>query len=355
MISRRAGCPGRYISSRAARSALYLTLCVLLASVFVCPVARAQQTEEQDEIVRVETNLVSVPVFVSDARGRRVQGLTAKDFALRDDGSPAEIAYFAAGAEHVALAFLLDASGSTRDIIRQQQETALALFERFGPRSRVAVLRFAERAELVAPFTAERALVSEAFRLPALRNRRTAIFDAALDALRAFDRRGSDPLERRIIILISDGLDTISRTPAATVAREAAASGVSFYVIHLPLYAPREGRLAPRPAAKGFRQLAEATGGQFFTVGDARTALDPHAQYDLTPVFQAIADDLAGQYVLGFYARETARDGRPHPVAVLLAALDRRKLRVRALRENYILNKTDSKQRTGELIKDGSN
>ena len=115
---------------------------------------------------------------------------------------------------------------------------------------------------------------------------------------------------------------------------------MSFYVIHLPLFQPRDGKLVPRRASKGFRELAEKTGGQIFTIGDAQTSLDPRSRLDLSPVFRAIAEDLQGQYVLGYYAARTTAPGdkSSRRVEVRLASPARRKLRVRALREGYTLS-----------------
>ncbi|HEX8687311.1 MAG TPA: VWA domain-containing protein, partial [Pyrinomonadaceae bacterium] len=254
---------------------------------------------------------------------------------VRDNGHSVETSYFAAGAESVALLFLLDASGSTRETITQQRETALALFSRFGERSRVAVMQFRERPELTLPFTRDLRAALKAFQIASLPDRRTAIFDAALEAVRAFGSGAADPAERRIAVLISDGLDTASRTPPAAVLEAARAASVSFYVIHVPLYEPREGRLAPRRPAKGFRELAEKTGGQFFVVGDARSSLDPRAEHDLSPIFRAIAEDLQSQYVLGFRPEAAGWEPGPRRVEVRLAAPPARKLRVRQLREVY--------------------
>jgi VWFA-related protein len=311
-------------------------LLLLLCSSFNAP-AQTTDTSAED-VVRVETNLITVPVFVNDGSGRRVHNLTINDFNVRDAGQSVELKYFAAGTERVALTFLLDASGSTRETITRQRETALALLARFGAGSRVSVVRFWEQPQLVVPFTTEREPVREAFQLPIAPDRHTAIFDAALAAVRNFETLKSDRSERRIVILISDGLDTSSTTRARQAIDEATTGGVSFYVVYLPLYAPRGGVLAPRPYAKGFRDLADKTGGKFFTLGDAAAALDPHAALDLAPIFQAIAEDLQAQYVLGFYAdNATARDGRLHPLEVRLTANAGRKLRVRALRSSYQL------------------
>ncbi|HYE63940.1 MAG TPA: VWA domain-containing protein, partial [Pyrinomonadaceae bacterium] len=224
--------------------------------------------------MRIRTDLVTVPVIVTDQRGRRISGLTAADFSVRDDGRAVNVEYFAAGAERVALLFALDASGSTREIIARQRETALALFSRFGMGSRVAVLHFGETAEFSTPFTTNVSQTRPAFSLTALPGRRTAIFDAAATAVRAFDTQGGDRAERCIVILISDGLDTTSTVRAKEVIVEALARVVSIYVIHLPLFTPRDGRLLPRPAAKGFRELAEKTGGHYFMVAGRGAATE---------------------------------------------------------------------------------
>ncbi|HEX8142671.1 MAG TPA: VWA domain-containing protein [Pyrinomonadaceae bacterium] len=329
--------------SRLARSAkvflrrahfLHAFILLLLAA----PYASSQEPAplETDEVLRVRTDLLTVPFFVTDARGRRVSGLTATDFTVSDDGQPVKVEYFAAGTERVALLFALDASGSARDIITHQRETALALFSRFGPGSRVAVLRFADRSEMVVPFTNDAVQPRRGFSFPALAGRHTAIFDAAAAALRAFKERGSDVAERRIVILISDGLDTTSETKAESVIKEARAQGVSFYVIHLLSFAASDGRLVARSAAKGFRQMADQTGGAYFKVGDPKSALDPRAEYDLNPIFRAIEEDLRAQYVLGYYPGESARDNRTHRIEINPASRNR-KLLVRQLRESYNL------------------
>jgi len=317
----------------------------LILLLFISPLFNASQTHvfaqdeeiSTDDVLRVRTDLVTVPASVTDSQGRRVSGLMQSDFAVRDNGQSVALSYFTAGADHVALAFALDASGSVREIISQQRDAALKLFSRFKQGSRVAVLHFGEKAELSVPFTTDTARAELAFtsRLPL--SRRTAIFDAAATILRAFAVGKSDPTERRIMILVSDGLDTASVTRASTIIREARALNVSIYIIHLPLYAPRDGRLAVRPPAKGFRDLAEKTGGSYFLVGDIKSALDPQATFDLAPVFLAIEEDLRGQYVLGYYPDDAARSTDTHRIEISLTQRSKRKLRVRALREEYNL------------------
>jgi VWFA-related protein len=279
-----------------------------------------------------------VPVVVTDSRGKRFANLTQQDFQVHDGDQPVKLAYFSTGSERVALLFALDASGSAREHTARQTETALAMFTRFGDNSRIAVLSFAEQARFALPFTNDINNARGAFQFSALRNQRTAIFDAASVALRAFNIAGADARERRILILSSDGLDTASRTSPKSVINEARLRGVSIYIIHFPLYTPRDNQLVLRRPTKGFRELAEQTGGQYFLLGDSRVALNPRATYDLTPIFQAITEDLQSQYVLGYYLDDETRNRRDHRTQVTLTPIHRR-LRVQMLRDNYTSKK----------------
>jgi Ca-activated chloride channel family protein len=271
---------------------------------------------DEDEIVRVNTELLLFPIRVRDKR-KPEQKLTESDLVLKDEDGVTSGLYFSAGADRLALVFALDQSGSLREIIAQQREAALSLFARFGEKSRVAVLRFTDQPFLVADFGRDLETARSSFSFPAGANQRTAIFDAASAAVRAFDSLPRVRSERHIVILISDGLDNASSTRADTVINAALKKRVSIYVIHLPLFAPRDGRLAVREPAKGFRELAEKTGGKFFVAADAKSALSP-MPLDLTPVFRSIEEDLRSQYLLGFYIGEAAHDGRKHRFSLSL-------------------------------------
>lgn len=315
---------------------LFASVLISLSSLFSL-IASAQEADSPEDVVRVRTDLVTVPAYVTDARGRRVAGLVRTDFEVRDNGRPVTLSYFASGTEQVELAFALDASGSIREVINQQREAALGLFSRFGRESRIAVIHFDEKPSVALAFTPALAGAENVFRPNPRPGRRTAIFDAASAAVKFFASSGGGPAARRILILISDGLDNASTVRAPAVINDARRLGVSLYIIHVPLYEPRDGRLSPRPASKGFRDLAEKTGGRYFMVGDAESALDPGARPDLAPVFKAIEEDLQGQYVLGYYPDDKSRGETFHRIEVVLPGRDKRHLRVRPLREEYNL------------------
>ncbi len=300
---------------------------ILVATTLLAPAklqgqtANEQTPAEEDDVLRVSTDLLLFPVRIRDKRGQAVPGLTEKDLALKDKDQVTTGLYFSHGVDRVALVFALDESGSLREIISEQRDAALALFQRFSDKSSIGVLRFAETPSVVVPFDRDAAAAREAFAFPVGRDRRTAIFDAAAASVKMFDHLPRVRSQRHIVILISDGLDNASRNKANRVIDTALEQRVSFYVIHLPLFEPRDGRLAVRSPAKGFRDLAEKTGGKYFLVG-AVSPLEPSRKKDLAPVFQAIEEDLRSQYLLGFYISETARDGRRHRFSLSLAPRD---------------------------------
>src|SRR6185369_14013438 len=215
----------------------------LLVCLFGAPSPALAQQNDEDEVVRVNTDLLLFPVRIRDKKGQAVTGLSDQDLQLKDQDGVTTGVYFSPGADRVALMFALDQSGSLRQVISQQKEAALALFSRFGERSSVAILRFSNTASLVAPFTKDLSAPRAAFKFVAAANEQTAIFDAAAKAVKAFDELPPVRAERRIVVLISDGLDTRSRTRAESVIDAALERRVSFYVIHLPLFEPRDGHL----------------------------------------------------------------------------------------------------------------
>ncbi|MEP6719777.1 MAG: VWA domain-containing protein [bacterium] len=306
------------VCSLPARKCALILGCVL--AIVCLPNAKAQEPDPADEVVRVDTHLVVLPIRVRDKRGQAVAGLTQNDLTLKDDDNAVVGLYLYQGADRVSLVFALDQSGSLREIMNQQRDAALALFGRFGDKSQVAVMTFAGQPQLAIPFGRDLDATRAAFISSAGTNQHTAIFNAAAEATKLFETLPRIRSERRLVILISDGLDTASTVKPNAVIEVALKTQVTFYVIHLPLFTPREGRLKVRTPAKGFRELAEKTGGKYFLVGNTASPLASQANVDLSAVFKAIEDDLKSQYLLGFYTKESANDGRMHRLIIGLPA-----------------------------------
>src|SRR5690242_21752608 len=108
---------------------VWLPLCACLCFAFPLPTV-AQQTNDDDEVVRVNTDLLLYPIRIRDKKGQAVGGLTDQDVTLKDQDKVTTGVYFSPGADRVAMLFALDQSGSLREVISQQQDAALALFSR---------------------------------------------------------------------------------------------------------------------------------------------------------------------------------------------------------------------------------
>ena len=304
-----------YAASRLLLSIVILFCCFARTSLVA---AQTGQQTDDDEVLRVSTNLIVFPARIRDKKGQRPNGLTNNDLRLKDPDHATNGLYLAAGVDRIAIIFALDESGSLREIINEQREGAVRLYERFGSRSSIAVLHFAEMPQIASNFARNSTGARSAFEVSARSNQHTAIFDAAAKAVEMFAALPRVRSERRIVILISDGLDNLSKTRPDTVIDAARDKTVSFYVIHLPLFEPRDGRLVVRAPAEGFRALAEKTGGKYFLANDAPLAT--RDKIDLAPIFGAIEDDLRSQYLIGFYVADKAHDGKLHKVWLSLPA-----------------------------------
>lgn len=307
----------RRVSPFSARSIQFI-FCLVLFVCFTAPgaIVAQNQTATDDEVLRVTTDLLLFPARVRDRNGKRPESLTEQHLTLKDPDGVVSSLYFSAGVDRIAMVFALDQSGSLREIIGRQRAAAISLYGRFGSLSSIAVLHFSDRPTIAAPFSRNSTIAGNAFDFSALRNRPTAIFDAGAEAVQMFKTLPRVRSERRIVVLISDGLDNFSTTKPDSVINAARADRVSFYVIHLPLFEPGDDRLVVRRPANGFRALAEKTGGKYFLAGDSPFAA--RAEVDLAPIFDAIEQDLKSQYLIGFYLNEKANDGRRHEFSLSL-------------------------------------
>ena len=166
-----------------------------------------QESEADDDVLRVNTDLLLFTIRVRNQDKQPVEKLSEKELTLRAKDQITSGLYLRRGIDRVALMFALDQSGSTRQIISDQRDAAVGLLSKFGSESQVAVIRFASRPSLVANFGADTVVAREAFNFPSGENQRTAIFDAAALAVSSFKALPRVRSERRIAVLISDGLD----------------------------------------------------------------------------------------------------------------------------------------------------
>jgi len=162
----------------------------------------AQEVDEGDP-VRVETNLVTLPVIASDRGGRYVPDLRPEEFSVTEDGAEQKVAFFATVSEPFHVVLLIDTSASaTVEKLRRVQDAAVAFTDQLRPGDRVKVISFDDEVRVLSDFTSDRAALAAAIR--ATRNGKgTRLYDAFDLAHRALARLKG----RRAVILLTDGVD----------------------------------------------------------------------------------------------------------------------------------------------------
>ncbi len=324
----------------------------------------APPSEREYEVVRITSNLVVVPVSVTDLKGQPVLGLKSNDFRIEEEGRPQEIAQIG-DAEQVPLdiAILLDVSSSVAARFDFERQAATRFLKRVLKASDTATV-FAidskprlEQTSTTAEIASAKLMTIKAATGPSP----TAFYDTVVEATR-YLARNTPEQHRRVLVTISDGEDNFSdrvrdaeiaayrarvsddsdsslaanarrraaqhsalmeghRKAQLEVQREVQSANAVFYSINPSGEALRLNVISTRGQAV-MQQLADATGGAAFV---------PEKEVDLEAVFARIASELRAQYLLQYYSNNQAAN-RFLRIKVSLPA--RPQLRIRA-REGY--------------------
>jgi VWFA-related protein len=277
-----------------------------------------------DDVLKIDTDLVLVDVAVTDATGHAVRGLKPEDFKLYEDGEERAVAFLnverRAGAERpVAVVFAVDVSGSMTPEEMMRLQTAMRAFsEKLSNRPvSFALMSFGMSARVMQSFTSDPRKLDRALgRLVRETNGlSTHAYDAVDDAVRLLQRSAPRTLDRRLmkkaVVVVTDGFPVGDTVAPSTVIERANQAEVSIYSVTLPsftrLLASTAPERTPLPTPLDVSGLVEKTGGTNFYA----TAKD----YD--PLFKALAEEVTSTYVLAFYPpEEKRRDGRLHTIRV---------------------------------------
>ena len=162
--------------------------------------------DQQDvETVRVETNLVTVPVIVSDRGDIYLPDLKQEDFTIFEDGVKQDISFFETVTAPFHVVLLLDTSASTQDKLRMIQQAAITFTEQLQQADRVKVISFDDRVRDLCNFTSDRAVLQWAIR-DTQPGKGTKLYDAMAAGIKAF--RGIKG--RKAIVIFTDGVDSYS-------------------------------------------------------------------------------------------------------------------------------------------------
>lgn len=274
---------------------------------------------DPSDTVRVSSNLVPIPASVVDSRGYAIGGLKLEDFELRVDGQVKAISDLTRTETSVRLVMLFDNSGSV-DLAREFEKQAAVHFFRkvMRPGDEAAIYSVESESYLAQALTSDISRLErtvESFGKP---EGSTSLFDAIIDAA-AYLRPYSG---RRVLVIVSDGVDTTSRSDFETTVKRVLADDCQVFIVQTGLY---EGaNLRALAAERRMEQIAGHTGG---------AAYIPKTTSELDHAFQQIAADLAHQYVLSYYSAEELRDGRFHLID--LRVRSRKDVRVRARKGYY--------------------
>src|ERR1051325_5944254 len=203
---------------------LWLLAIVLLLS----PVVHAQ---DDDDVVRVNTDLVVLNVTVTDKNGQYVKALKKSDFKVYEDGKevPASaIASFAFQDAPYAAVVLLDSSGSMEARFSLARSAAIRFLDGLREEDVAAVYRFDSKVERVQEFSGGRDLAPIAYAIKA--KGMTTLNDAIIEAAKTLAER---PEARKAIIVLSDGMDTHSKASSDKAVEAALAVGASIFAVDM--------------------------------------------------------------------------------------------------------------------------
>ncbi len=325
---------------------------------------KPQKIEEQEGTLRINTELVSIDVNVTDRAGlKNAPLLRAEDFAVYEDGVPQRVSNFSTTEVPFNLVLLIDTSGSTSDDLALIRRAALRFLDELRPQDRVAVVAFSEPIELLEDLTSSREKVEQALgRLQP--GTGSAVYDAVLLAL---DEVLKNVQGRKAVIALTDGVDSFGQSTYEQLLPAVERSGAALYFLEVDteafteagmlrdcydnshfefsakqlkkFYAETESPVNKRrirfdthciipkderkqinhqlyeSARREMRVMTDKTGGRVYPVKTLE---------QLGPAYERIAAELRTQYSIGYYPTNDRHDGTW------------RKLRVEVRRQGWV-------------------
>jgi VWFA-related protein len=347
---------------------VFFSLTILAGSFAVAiaqkPSSKPTDSPESIDVIKVEANLVSVPVIVSDRMGRYVPNLKVENFKLFDGGQEQSITFFDAAEEPLNVAILLDTSLSTEHVLGKIKSAAKSFIKQLRPQDKAMIVSFDYAVHHLSRCEAKQtphADTQPSTQTPGVKigcvnpsigltNDHKAL-EKAIDqaevgrmvgsalndaVMRVANKDLKDLKGRKAIILLSDGLDQNSNTSIdALLDAETESDTMVYSIFYAPTMSPQllaglrfpqgifsrrrqndpskdpkqDGQRQPTPAEVGaafLNELSEVTSGRFFKSESS----------NLKETFNVIAEELRNQYRLGFSPGEFKKDGSLHKLQV---------------------------------------
>lgn len=319
------------------------------------PTDTTEVVEDDNEVIKVETNLVTMPVSVLDRDGRFIGGLQQKDFQIFENGVQQKVEYFQSVEQPFTVILLIDVSPSTQFQIDQIQDAAIAFVNQLRRDDKVQIISFDERVHVLSPVTNDRRVLRDAIMRTEFGDG-TSLYEAVDFVIQ---RQFKQIQGRKAVVLFTDGVDTTSRRANyQTTIREAEESEALIYPIRYDTQNDMNGGWGgggggypyPRRQRNGIGGiLGTILGGGNVrigrgggTTGSSSNEYETGKRYledlarnsggrsfearnDLNVAFSGIAEELRRQYSIGYYPETAGKIG------------DRKQIKVRVMRANLVV------------------
>lgn len=295
------------------------------------PVIKSNSEADDTDIIRVDSFLVPIPVSVINSNGRVVEDLKLSDFLLLVDDKPVEINELARSETPVRLALLFDNSSSVTQAREFEKKAAVKFFKRvLRPEKDLAALySVSTGSRLEQTLTKNTAQLAQAIENFAMPQGATALLDGIIKAANYL----KEVEGRRVIVVVSDGEDTISDATFEETVKAAQSTNCQIYVVKTTDFENFK-KTGLRGGNANIRALAAERRMQEIAAQTGGTVYSPIDERELDQAFDQLAAELSQQYVLSYYPEELDRTGQFH--AISLKIKGRENLAVRTRKGYYI-------------------
>jgi Ca-activated chloride channel family protein len=253
--------------------------------------------------LKVDVDLVLVPVTITDPLNRLVTGLEKENFQLTEGSAAQEIRTFSSEDAPVSLGVIFDSSGSMSSKMDRAKDAVIEFFKTANPQDEFFMITFSDTPEEVTDFTSSVDDIQGKL-VYAVPRKRTALLDAIYMGI---SKMRQAKYAKKALLIISDGGDNHSRYTEGEIKALVKEADVMIYAIGIydRYFASAEERLGPGLLS----EITELTGGRAFTIENPN---------DLADVATKIGIELRNQYVLGYRPKNVVRDGKWRKIKVKL-------------------------------------
>lgn len=284
-------------------SRLPLGLLALITAGFLSSSIAAQEPQHHEETpanttsLRVETDLVSFNVTVTDGSNGPIRGLKRENFRVFEDGVEQPIQHFSDDDYPYTMGLVLDRSGSMAFVIDDVYNAAFHTIRASKPDDEFFVIAFNERPDLLQDFSSDRKLLQESLK-GVQAGGSTALYDAIYTGLKHLQRGQHD---KKALLVVTDGADNSSTATLKNLLQFIREEHVTIYVVgFFEGMSPESSLFTDTFQVDALKKIAEVAGGK---------AYFPRSMKECDNACIAIANELRRQYSLGYYPTNKNKNG----------------------------------------------